>query len=456
MNDSLRVAAPATLCLFAATLSAQQQDRDREIRELRARLERLENRIDYGEDAPQFGTTYDVSVTGAPIEHESSASRVTFGSLRGEQPLLGEFNFDEALPEVTSGVDLRFWGRHKSDFRVSNFEGAFGLGFQTFIPNQASTGRDRVSFDPRDTRFGFAATHMVGDWRTRAVMELDFVAGFAGPSGSNLEPRLRLGYAELNHADKGLTVRIGQDWNPVAKQNPKTLDFGILSFSGNIWWRPPQITVTKRSGNVEISGSAFMLLNQDAQTRDETIPWLSSRIALHNAVGDGSLLALSGAWRTNDLAGNWLTAWMTAIEWKIPFSKSVILNGEVWGGQGLGNDFLRVGLDYNGTTGEEIGSWGGFANLEIKATDKFSINMGYGVDDPDDDDITGGVTPYLAGAALRPISFRLNQTAYINGRYAFSKHFGFGAEFLHQNTRTTLTSDPLEGERVTFSAWFIF
>jgi hypothetical protein len=136
-----------------------------------------------------------------------------------------DFQDSPKAPGVASTVDLKLWGRVNFAASYDNFQGSGGIGggdFQNFI---TAEGDNEFNMQARDTRFGFAASNTWDSWTGRAVFELDF---YGSNAGSSLMPRLRLGYVEMVNAN-GFSLRAGQDWTPVAQQNPNTLDYGILA-----------------------------------------------------------------------------------------------------------------------------------------------------------------------------------------------------------------------------------
>ena len=130
----------------------------------------------------------------------------------------------------------------------------------------------------------------------------------------------------------------------------------------------------------------------------------------------------------------------------------VKVNGEFWTGEGMAREFVRYGLDYNGTTGTAISSRGGFVSMGVKAAPKTSFNFGYGFDDPDDADVQfdNPDTPQNEGSP-----FLKNQVIFGNVKQSLSKNFGIGLEIMHFAT-DQLDSTELSAQRVTTSYWFIF
>lgn len=341
--------------------------------------------------------------------------------------------------DVTSSVDLKFWGR-----AIFNMHYDTAIQYVDFMSYLTDDETESFNFNPRDTRLGFQASQKNGDWTYSSVFEIDF---YGSNATNNLLPRLRLGFAEAKNS-RGLSIRGGQDWVPVAAQNPGTIDFGVQSWSGNLWWRVPQLTMRYRNNQVEyLVGLMKHRISAD-QELQEKMPWVMGRIGLFDLLGKGSLLALGGAWRSVTVDDNEYTPYLGALEFVVPFGDSgIVLNGEAYYGAGVGREFVHYGFDYNpddpdGAT--EIKSQGGFASLKIPASPKIDLNFGFGMDDPDDDDMVGASVPYLK-----------NTSIFGNLKYNVTKQFGWGLEVCHFITDTG-APDELTGQRFTGSWWFVF
>jgi hypothetical protein len=347
--------------------------------------------------------------------------------------------------EVTSGVDLKFWGR--AIFNTHYDTDLLTQDFMAYIDPEVAEDTDEFNFNPRDTRLGFAASQASEDWTYRAVFEIDF---YGDNASNNLLPRLRLGYAEAKNST-GLTIRGGLDWIPIAQQNPGTVDFGILSWAGNLWWRVPQLTVRYKNERVEYLVSAMKHRVSDSQEQQETMPWMIGRVAVSDLLGEGSLVAVGGAFRSVTVDSMDYSPYLAALEVKVPFGDSgVALTGEAYLGKGFGREFIHYGFDYNpvhpdGAT--EIESKGGFASLLVPASDKVDLNFGYGFDDPKDEDLEDappGIGPYLKNTAF-----------FGNFKYKVTKNFGWGLEVCSFATDVG-ADDDLTGQRFTTSWWFTF
>ena len=349
--------------------------------------------------------------------------------------------------DVWTKYNMRLYGRVKVDVnydtaqfdRYNDFVGAVKAG--------SNYTNDSVDFNPRDTRFGFEASHTDGDWEGLGRFEMDF---YGNENVNNLLPRLRLGYVKLLHNPCNTSLLIGQDWIPVAQLNPNTVDFGILTAAGNLWWRVPQITVRKQIGDVELLASAMKHRRIDT-TEENRMPWVLGRVAYNGGLlGKGNSIALGGGYRTeDDINDHRIERNLLAAELKLaqgPWS----LRAEPWIGKGIGDEFLRYNMSVNTTKDptdpEAIWAIGGFVDLTYAINPKWSVTAGYGVDDPDNED--------MEGIAFNDRQFTRNSQTFFNTWYQLTKAVKVGAEFIYLETERF--SDINNGNRFTVSTFYEF
>jgi hypothetical protein len=354
--------------------------------------------------------------------------------------------------DVTSKVDLSLWGRAKFDFQYDTANLRPNTDFSSFISSDPDDFDGKLNFNPQDTRFGFKGHVADGDRTCGAVMEIDF---YGANNANNLLPRMRLGYVFMEK--KSFSLRAGQDWIPVAQQNPATLDFGILSWAGNLWWRVPQITARYKLDNgVELLGSVMKHRVRNEIDTQERLPWLLGRVAYGGFLNGKGLVAVGGGFRSVEVDSIDYAPFLAALEFVLPFSDKVQLVGEVYTGAAIGEEFVHYGFEYNpahpddaADEGREIATMGGFASLSFQATPKVSISVGGGMDDPDEDDATGMAIPYTK-----------NTVIFGNVKFQPNKNMGMGFEVLQFMTEQgeDANGDTVEwtGQRITGSTWFTF
>jgi len=344
---------------------------------------------------------------------------------------------------VWSKYNMRLYGRIKFDLNYDTAEFKYN-DFVAAVKEDASN--DSVNFNPRDTRFGFEASHTDGNWTANGRFEIDF---YGTNAVNNLIPRMRLGYIDLANNSSGTSLRAGQDWIPVAQQNPATIDFGVLTAAGNLWWRVPQVTLRQELGDVELLLSAMKHRRIDTE-EEERMPWALARVAYN--FGDGNLVALGGGYRSNEYGqtGKDIDRSLAALELKLNLGP-VLLKAEGFWGDALDKDFLRYEMGVNVSdpnNPKEIESIGGFISLTANATDDITVSAGYGIDDPKNDDMK------TMRGTLGDRQFTRNDMAFVNSWYKITKGVKVGAEVMYVNTERFDKTD--EGMRYTLSTFYNF
>ncbi len=346
---------------------------------------------------------------------------------------------------VWSKYNMQLYGKIKMDVNYDTAEFKKYNDFVGAVAAGPDHKNDSTNFNPRDTRFGFIASHHFdNDWLVKGRFEIDF---YGDNNGDNLIPRMRLAYIDLSN-NSGTSVRVGQDWIPVATLNPSTIDFGILSAAGNLWWRVPQITVRQKIGNIELTGS-LMKHRRTSTENEDRMPWALARIALNGGIlGAGNMLAIGGGYRHADYGHNTskkIDRWLVAAEAKYGMGPFLV-KGELWTGKGIGRNFLRYDLDM-AKDGSPASAWGGWADVTYKVTPRVSVTAGYGFDNPNNDDI-GTLT---TGDDRR---FTKNEQYYLNAWYALSKPLKVGVEWIHLETERHQEINT--GNRYTCSLMYVF
>jgi hypothetical protein len=374
-----------------------------------------------------------------------------------------------ALPAVVSAdepvmskYNMKIWGRVKMDY---TYDTAQFVNYNDFlgVPANSSTTSDQkndsTNFNPRDTRLGFSASHAVGEWAGKGVVELDF---YGTNSGDNLIPRMRLAYADLANKDWGTSVRAGQDWVPILSTNPSTIDFGILSATGNLWWRRPQFTVRQNVDLGDTGGLQFlmsaMLARRQSTASESRMPWLLGRAAWNFDFLDGKhMLAADIGYQRDKVssgtADDRLDRWVAGAEAKFGIGP-VLIKGEFWIGQGIGGDFLRYNLDTRTNSAGDTkvwDAWGHWVDVTYKIMPKWSVTAGFGMDNPDNSQ--------YKQATNNDRTFKKAYNMYVNTWYTLGPDVKVGFEAMNlQANREDAGGNSFHdnGQRYTASLFYNF
>jgi hypothetical protein len=337
-----------------------------------------------------------------------------------------------AAPEVkvTSKYNLKIYGKIKFD-GIYDTNNMGREDFILFVPKNA-IGEDKATFNVRDTRLGIAVTGpALNGWTPSGRFEVDFYGTDAATNG---QLRMRLGYIDFEK--EGTAIRVGQDWNQIASLNPSTLDFGIMGYNGNLWNRVPQVTLKQKLGaGFEALLTAYRgkWTDDDAGSKLDTqihMPWIGGKVSYSAALfsDQKSYFALGGAFRDGQAGDNDVTPYLAALELKIPLSIVEIM-GEAYMGQGLGFEYFHNGGSVNNVTyygafnakGHAIMTSGGWLQASVKPIKDVTVNVGYGLDNPKDNDVGSDF-------------FQQSSYAFGNVFIQLFKDIAVGIEAAHLNT----------------------
>jgi hypothetical protein len=294
-------------------------------------------------------------------------------------------------------------------------------------PTPADGHTGTFSATMRQTRLGFTADGpRLGSVRTSAVVAMDFFGGIPGFQTGQVMglPRLLVAFARLD--GEKTAAEIGQDQMILAPRDPTSLAafaFPLLFRSGNLYLRTPQVRIERAiTSRLRASGGIVAPIGGDLTVEDYRFvppalggersgrPGLQARI---NYASDESAAArlvdvgISGhyGWerRPSALAESWAGAIDFALrrDW-------IGVAGEAFAGENIDAFGGALGLDARAA--------GGWAELQLKPTTRFSIQAGAGVDE-------------IRGAALQIVPRRRNQTVYGNIIFAVTPEIETSFEY---------------------------
>lgn len=382
------------------------------------------------------------------------------------------------------GMEWQLYGRVKIDYhydtaRMEYYNDFIGVVVNRYAASYNSTSglwkisyrpdykNDSTDFNPRDTRIGALVYHKSGDWLIKGHTEIDF---YGGNWGHNIAPRIRLAYVNIGNTRTKTNLLFGQDWIPVSQLNPSTVDFGILTAAGNLWWRVPQITLRQKVfENWELLAS-LMMHRRLSTSSEERMPWALARIQykdgiLNKIFDKGSIIALGGGYKHEAVKDSDVPfprkyfresdvdRWVICGEWLFNFkiaNNKFQFKGEAWTGKGIDKEWLRYDLGVN-AYGEPIEGWGAWADFTWFINPRWAVVLGGGIDDPNDAEILKG---QIGPEALNDRQFTKNTHYFANVWYALTKNMKLGAEIVHVETTRKNYVDT--ANRFTLSAFYNF
>ncbi len=364
-----------------------------------------------------------------------------------------------------SGVD--FYGFFKIDAVWQDSKAIGDIYVLWVLPESDQNDNDnQFTINFRHSRFGFNIYKNYEKFRVFGKIEMDFYSECHGedslPWNPNHAPlRARRVFAAVEWGTWQLLA--GLDWLTISQLYPHTSNFPAGTFMGNPAYRMPQIRLSKLfdvgNGKIKAQVAAEKPYAFPKGTypfdiepaNDAGFPGIEMRLAYETKVfGNPALAAIWGHYSQEEynVANNGkedADSYSIGIELKIPLptSKRAFVLGELWYGRNfdgyyscgvnqgtkfyLSNRTYVTDLSKQGSNEilwvEEIDAVGGYIELELFWTPKLVTHFGWGIDNPQNDDLAG-----VSNARLQ------QQMAYANFLYRITKEFGFGMEYMYVRT----------------------
>ena len=249
------------------------------------------------------------------------------------------------------------------------------------------------------------------------TLDVDFFGGQQPSSGGRTFPllRIRRAFAELTW--NRTAILVGQESPPIAAVSPSSLasiGFPDFAASGNLWLWIPQVRLSgdlAPTGGVRIGAEVAALaptsgdpqgtfLTQPDIAERSDRPYLQGRARARWGEGEElGEVSFGGhyGWIV-DAAGSRVPSKAIAFSVWTPIVRRLELRAEGFTGQalaGLGGGGIGQNMVVDGVP---VRTKGGWFQLNVKASPRWEIGAGAGVDDPDDEDL-------LPTSRLRNVAF---------------------------------------------------
>ncbi|WP_309382082.1 hypothetical protein [Cerasicoccus frondis] len=307
----------------------------------------------------------------------------------------------------------------------------FNGDFVRYVYPEGPRSDSQLSLTARETRLGLKINGPQWDgWRTGARIETDFYGNY---SSSTPALRMRLAYAEM---EKGNWLfRAGQDWDAVTVALPRNVNCGSFAYQGAIWSRRPLLKAQWQDevgpGNLKITGALASAVSGDIDGggtpdgMDSGVPNTELAIAYDIDLAEDWTLttAVSGMYGQeafDTLGGGetdydqYVGMFTGVLNWK----NHAKLLGAVWSGTDLGSFNGGVGQTVNLAKGTSIDSWGGWVQLQTFPWEDINWNIGAGIDNPRDADLSPGMRKFNT-TATTSIFYKLTPYLTIAGEYSY-------------------------------------
>jgi len=337
---------------------------------------------------------------------------------------------DEAVEPTQYSVALAGLNDSESGFRIAPY-GAFWAdmvlatsrtnpgAFTFFVLSEEAQGEGTFTIDARRSRFGFDAfgpeIPIDGGLKSQGRVEIDFHGDFI--IENRAEVLLRHAYWEASNDRHRFLV--GQYWDVISPLNPRTVNYSVGWMGGNVGFRRAQFRYELMGQPTsDVKWALQTSLNQDivpdfptdAGVVRESSNWpvFEARFAVSLGPQEGAQSATLGiSGHIGETGFDFLDTgppplglppvddarfetWSYNVDLSTPIGQYVHLQAEFFRGRDLSPFLGGIGQGICPCTRTPIDSIGGWADAQIQWTDWLSTAVGYGVDDPEDDDLVVG------------------------------------------------------------------
>jgi len=356
--------------------------------ELKARIEKLEKEL---AELKQIVTQQDARAKGERQKTEPTTGKIP----------------------VTAGLDVELYGRLKLDAAYDTSRIDAG-NYAKWVQSEASNKNDnQFNMTANESRLGmWIYGPKDTELKTSGRVEIDF---YGGGSENKSNPMLRHAYMNLDWPQDKFSITAGQTSDVISPLVPYTLNYSVAWWAGNIGYRRPQIRLTKsyaidKNVDLKLEGAIARTIGLSSGSftpgdagEDAGIPSFQGRTSVtfpwfgHKP----TTLGLSGHWAKEeydtDASGtsNKFDSWSLNLDLTQSINEWLTIKGEMFTGEnlsaylgGVGQGVRNVGTTSSPVYDKEIRSAGGWVAANLGPWEKWSFNLGAGIDDPKNDDLS--------------------------------------------------------------------
>ncbi len=349
-------------------------------------------------------------------QRAQEAEKVRVQEIEGKVGKVEQLEKEVSKPVVVSnGFTFKPYGYIKLDASYDDSRTNYG-NFVIYVPNESAYKNDNeFNMTARQTRVGMylLAPDYVG-WKAKGRIEIDFYGDGSQRHENKPEPMLRHAYLDLFRGN--VAVIAGQTSDVISPLVPETLNYTVAWGAGNIGYRRPQLrltytrpfdatsTLTMALAAARSTGTINEDLDLDTENdgEDAGFPTIQGRLGLSTRLFTerNSVFGFSGHWGKEEIDwGNVIPrgrqvrvkSWSMNGDLVFPLSPCMELTGEAFLGYNLDDYFGGILQGVDPITREPIKDVGGWAQLSYKPNDQWKYNLGFGIDDPHNSDLSNGM-----------------------------------------------------------------
>jgi len=314
-----------------------------------------------------------------------------------------------------SSLDLNFYGYVKLDAAYDDSRTSLG-NFDRWVESESVLKNDsHFNLTANQTRLGVDATGPTSE-SFQATGKVEFDLYGAGTGENKPEPMLRHAYVRLDWPKQKFAIIAGQTSDIISPLNPTTVNYSVAWWQGNVGYRRPQLRLIQNVAvdeGVELKIDAgisrtitgrkavFASANDPDTGADAGYPTFAGRAGLTFPVWSKqqATFGVSGhrggeeIHQTSLLKSIEYDTWSINADLRLPLTASLLLQAEAFSGRNFDSHLGGIGQGINTTLNTEIDSVGGWAALTYTASLQWQFNVGGGVDNPADGDLTGSTDP---------------------------------------------------------------
>lgn len=317
---------------------------------------------------------------------------------------------EEGATRVLSGFRFKPYGYIKLDAVYDDSRTNYGNFILYVQPETTRNNDNEFNITARQTRIGLdILAPESSNWEARGRIEIDFYGDGSVQHENKAEPLLRHAFLEMKKG--GFSLLAGQTFDLISPLVPDVLNYTVGWAGGNIGYRRPQLRVTNIYPLAEFSKLSMALaiarthgtMNEDLgiggenDGEDVGFPTVQGRLALTTKLltKKDTVFGISGHYGKEEI--DWsgtkqgrIKSWSVNGDFDLPVSDRVSVKGEVFIGSNLDDYFGGIGQGVNATTQTAIKTMGGWMQVGYQHSKKWKYNVGFGIDDPSNDDLNSG------------------------------------------------------------------